>query len=79
VVEDDPDVLDNAVEGLSDLRYLCAERIRAFQALDILRGNEPIDLVFSDVVMPGGMSSFRSLPLRIMPAQFLNHFHPWPG
>ena len=31
----------------------------AAEALDLLRGSERIDIMFSDVIMPGGMSGAR--------------------
>ena len=30
--------------------------VNAAQALEILRGDDPVDLLFSDVIMPGGMN-----------------------
>jgi CheY-like chemotaxis protein len=56
VVEDDPDVLEIAVEGLSALGYHVSTAINARQALEIIRSDQPIDILFSDVVMPGGMN-----------------------
>jgi signal transduction histidine kinase/CheY-like chemotaxis protein len=56
VVEDDPDVLDIAVSGLLDLGYDVKTATDAHEALAILRVNGGIDVLFSDVVMPGGMN-----------------------
>jgi signal transduction histidine kinase/CheY-like chemotaxis protein len=56
VVEDDEDVLGVAVAGLTELGYSVHTAMDATQALAILRGEEAIDLLFSDVVMPGGMN-----------------------
>ena len=56
VVEDDADVLGIAVEGLVDLGYRVITAMHAAEALEILRGNDDIDLLFSDVIMPGGMN-----------------------
>jgi signal transduction histidine kinase/CheY-like chemotaxis protein len=56
VVEDDEDVLGVAVESLSGLGYTVLTATDAGQALKILRGSQSVDLMFSDVIMPGGMS-----------------------
>jgi signal transduction histidine kinase len=55
-VEDDPAVLEVAVESLRDLGYQTLTAIDAQSALSILRSNARIDMLFSDVVMPGGMN-----------------------
>jgi CheY-like chemotaxis protein len=56
VVEDDVAVLEMAVESLSDLGYQTLTAEDAQSALAILRSNARIDILFSDVVMPGGMN-----------------------
>ncbi|HEX6867121.1 MAG TPA: ATP-binding protein, partial [Caulobacteraceae bacterium] len=56
VVEDDPAVLTLTSDMLSGLGYQVVTATDAGQALKVLKGDEPIDLLFSDVVMPGGMS-----------------------
>ncbi|MCJ2081848.1 MASE4 domain-containing protein [Methylobacterium sp. J-090] len=56
VVEDEPAVLDMAVESLGELGYRTVTATHAAAALDRLRGPERIDIMFSDVVMPGGMN-----------------------
>jgi signal transduction histidine kinase len=56
VVEDDVAVLEMAVESLSDLGYRTLTAEDAQSALAILRSNARIDILFSDVVMPGGMN-----------------------
>ncbi|UMY16410.1 MASE4 domain-containing protein [Methylobacterium organophilum] len=55
-VEDEPGVLEMAVESLSELGYRTLTATHAAAALDRLRGPERIDILFSDVVMPGGMN-----------------------
>ena len=56
VVEDEPAVLEMAVESLAELGYQTLTATRASEALDRLGGPERIDILFSDVVMPGGMN-----------------------
>jgi signal transduction histidine kinase len=56
VVEDEPAVLEMAVESLSDLGYHTLDATDANSALAILRSSARIDMLFSDVVMPGGMN-----------------------
>jgi two-component system, NtrC family, sensor kinase len=53
VVEDEPGVRDIAVEELRALGYRTLSAADAEAALEILRRDGPIDLLFSDVVMPG--------------------------
>nr|USU32370.1 ATP-binding protein [Methylobacterium sp. OTU13CASTA1] len=56
LVEDDEGVLGMAVESLEELRYRVIVARNAAEALEHLRGVERIDILFSDVVMPGGMN-----------------------
>jgi signal transduction histidine kinase len=56
LVEDDEDVLAVAAESLRELGYRVLTASNAAQGLEILRGDEPIDLLLSDVIMPGGMN-----------------------
>jgi signal transduction histidine kinase len=56
VVEDEEAVLDMAAESLRALGYRVLTAPDARQALDILAAGETIDILFSDVVMPGGMN-----------------------
>jgi PAS domain S-box-containing protein len=56
LVEDDPQVLGMAVESLEELRYRVIVAHNAAEALEHLTGVERIDILFSDVVMPGGMN-----------------------
>jgi signal transduction histidine kinase len=58
VVEDNAEVLELAVTTISDLGYRVLTAGDGPSALDIVQGGEPIDLLFSDVVMPGGMNGF---------------------
>ncbi len=58
IVDDEIDLLQLADAYLSDLGYHthCAEN--AAQALEILAKEKGIDLLFSDVVMPGGINGY---------------------
>lgn len=58
VVEDNPDVRRVTVERLEVLGYQVLEAEDAPAALAALKAGKHVDLVFSDVVMPGGMSGF---------------------
>jgi signal transduction histidine kinase/CheY-like chemotaxis protein len=54
IVEDDPDVRTFAVEGLRDLGFNTLEAADGSEALAILdKGKAAIDLLLTDVVMPG--------------------------
>ncbi len=56
LVEDDEQVLGMAVESLEELRYAVVVARNAGEALEQLRSGRRIDLLFTDVVMPGGMN-----------------------
>jgi len=56
VVEDDPDVLESAIVSLESLGYDVLTAENGPGALDVLRRKQKIDLLFSDVVMPKGMT-----------------------
>ena len=56
VVEDDEQVLAVAADSLRKLGYQVVTALNAAQALDILRGDDPVDLLFSDFIMPGAMN-----------------------
>ena len=59
VVEDEPGVRDMAVESLQGLGYHTVAYASARAALDRLRSSERVDVLFSDVVMPGGINGFQ--------------------
>jgi CheY-like chemotaxis protein len=54
VVEDDPAVLTLTVETLTGLGYSVTTATNARAGLKVLKYDRPIDLLFSDVAMPGG-------------------------
>ncbi len=55
VVEDEPGVLEMTVERLTELGYATLTAVDAATALDRLRGDDRVDILFSDVVMTGQM------------------------
>jgi PAS domain S-box-containing protein len=55
VAEDDPQVLATAIETLSDLGYQVVKATDGPSALAVVQNGTSIDLLFTDVVMPGGM------------------------
>jgi PAS domain S-box-containing protein len=58
VVEDQAAVLDVTVRRLAQLGYRVEQADSARAAIEILQAGVPVDLVFSDVVMPGEMTGF---------------------
>ncbi|AWK89240.1 hybrid sensor histidine kinase/response regulator (plasmid) [Azospirillum thermophilum] len=57
VVEDDEEVRATVVEMLSDLGYRVLQARDAQSALVVLESGVPVDLLFTDVVMPGPLRS----------------------
>ncbi|PWV97241.1 PAS domain S-box-containing protein [Hoeflea marina] len=57
VAEDDDAVRQTAVALLTDLGYRVLTAENARKALDVIETGVPIDLLFTDVVMPGSMKS----------------------
>jgi PAS domain S-box-containing protein len=55
VVEDDADLRDTVVTALTQLGYRALSAANGAAAVRILSGPERIDLLFTDVMMPGGM------------------------
>jgi len=56
VVEDDEAVMAMAIESLGDLGYRVLVAHNGPEALDIVKGSDKIDILFSDIVMPGGIN-----------------------
>jgi PAS domain S-box-containing protein len=56
VVEDDADVRRLAVAQLRSLGYRVLEAPDGMRAIALLKDDESIDLLFTDVIMPGGMT-----------------------
>jgi signal transduction histidine kinase/CheY-like chemotaxis protein len=59
VVEDEPSVREMAVENLRGLGYGTLTATDAHTALALLRGPERVDVLFSDIVMPGGVNGMQ--------------------
>ncbi len=57
VVEDDPEVREVVVGLLRDLGYTVLEADNAAAALEVVEANRTIDLLFTDVVMPGPVTT----------------------
>ena len=55
IVEDDPDVRALAVNVLESLGYRVREAANGKAALDMMAGGTDVDLLLTDVVLPGGM------------------------
>jgi PAS domain S-box-containing protein len=58
VAEDDPFVRFSVIHRLESLGYGVIAVVNAEQALQKLRANPSIDLLFTDIIMPGGMSGW---------------------
>jgi len=58
VVDDEEDVRGVAAFTLQDLGYTVVEAASPQQALEILAEGRAVDLLFTDVVMPGGVNGF---------------------
>jgi PAS domain S-box-containing protein len=56
VVEDDPDVLEMASEAVRNLGYEVLAAAGAAAALEILQRDQWVDFLFTDVLMPPGMT-----------------------
>ncbi|WP_082543215.1 type II toxin-antitoxin system ParD family antitoxin [Sphingomonas sp. Leaf339] len=57
VVEDDVEVRATVVEMLTDLGYRVLKAVDADSALNVIESGIPIDMLFTDVVMPGTLKS----------------------
>ncbi len=56
LVEDNPEVAEVAAAYLQQLGYLVEQAAGAREALELLGSGPKIDIVFSDILMPGGMT-----------------------
>jgi len=55
-VEDEDAVRKLVVRNLRSMGYVVIDAADAGQAIELLRGDQPVDLLFTDVVLPGGMT-----------------------
>src|SRR5690348_13293238 len=58
VVDDEPDVLELASMILSLQGYTVVEAANGAEALETLREQPKIEVLFTDIVMPGGLDGF---------------------
>lgn len=58
MAEDDPFVRASVVRRLESLGYTVIAAVAGDDALGRLRANPDIDLLFTDIIMPGGMSGW---------------------
>ena len=56
VVEDEPQVLEFTTRLCNRLGYLTIQAVNGPDAIEILKSDAPIDLLLSDVVLPGGIN-----------------------
>jgi CheY-like chemotaxis protein len=59
IVEDDPLVRKYVITQIQSLGYTTLDAANATEALDIIDNNANIDLLFTDVIMPGPMNGRR--------------------
>jgi two-component system NtrC family sensor kinase len=59
VVEDEPNVLEMAVETVEQLGYVAMAAPGPLAALERLRQADRVDVLFTDMVMPGGMNGLQ--------------------
>ena len=59
LVEDNPDVRRVAASQLAEFGYQVIEAENGYAAMNILRSDQAVDLLFSDAIMPGGMTGMQ--------------------
>jgi CheY-like chemotaxis protein len=59
VVEDEPALLEVAVAFLKSLGYKTHQAVDGGMAIELLEGKAKIDLLFSDVIIPGKMDGYQ--------------------
>jgi signal transduction histidine kinase len=80
LVEDDPEVRAITTNVLGEIGYDVVEAATAEEALEVLEGGTDVDIVFSDVVMPGNMDGYqlaeKILGLKNAPCVLLTSGYP---
>jgi CheY-like chemotaxis protein len=56
VIDDEPTVRMLITDSLGDLNYTCIEAVDGPSGLEVLKGNRRIDLLITDVGLPGGLN-----------------------
>lgn len=59
IVDDEEALLDIATKNLQSLGYKVLTAANALLALNITENNNAVDLIFSDMIMPGGMDGYQ--------------------
>ncbi len=59
IVDDEQTLVDVAQSHLIDLGCTIFIANNSMQALEVLKNHDDIDLLFTDVIIPGGMNSYR--------------------
>lgn len=80
VVEDDEGVREVIIGILSDLGYRTLVARTGPEALELLEREKGIDLLFTDVIMPGGISGVElaRTARRLQPALKIGDFRVYP-
>jgi PAS domain S-box-containing protein len=56
VVDDEPDLLETATTYLNEMGYTTYQAHDGASAMDVIEQNADLDLIVTDIVMPGGMN-----------------------
>lgn len=59
MVEDEPMLLEVVTADLEDAGFAVVQAIKAETALDLLKGGTEVDLLFTDIRLPGSMDGWQ--------------------
>ncbi|WP_169338334.1 ATP-binding protein [Colwellia piezophila] len=59
IVDDENELVDIATKILQSLGYKVLTVANAQQALNVIENNNSVELIFSDIIMPGGMDGYQ--------------------